>query len=594
MAARRWFVMFICAVLLIVLAVVLPNVIVDPFGAFGDRFIKWNSYDMTNNPKVAKFSYIDQRIGDYDAFIIGPSGSSGFLPSTLEKYTGLRWYNMFNYGADLEYTKRLAEYLVEYHHPKQMLLCVPIVSGSTYKWSDGQLPNLQPLAPNWRIPYYFANPKYAINKIKLISARSYVQQGFDVFDAETGTYNKTRRDAEAIGHMDKYLEVYPEFIKISKVTRLTHTDECIAAVAEIKALCDSSGTDLIITTCPMYVGDMGNYDYQEVEYFLEQLALVSDYWDFTISSISTDPRYFYDEWHFRNSVGEMMVARVFGDDSAYIPGDLGIFVSHGDASRAVEAFFKGPVAEDGYVREIPILSYHSILEEGNPGVTVSPGQFEEQMRALFDAGYSAVSLKQMRDFVLTGAPLPEKAVAITFDDGYLSNYEYAFPVLKKYAFNAAIFMIGVSFGQDTYKDTGDPIYPHFGAEEAREMVDSGLISIQSHTYDLHQVEERDDPFRKGVLRMDGESEEAYLAVLREDHRHFTELLAKTTGEELFALSYPYSQTSIFSSIAMREMGISMTFSLNHGVAELIKGLPQSLLELERINVEWGTSGEQLL
>lgn len=85
-----------------------------------------------------------------------------------------------------------------------------------------------------------------------------------------------------------------------------------------------------------------------------------------------------------------------------------------------------------------------------------------------------------------GEALPEKPVVITFDDGYQSNYEYAYPILKKYGMKATIFVIGSSVGKDEYKDTGLPMLPHFGVSEAREMENSGLISIQSHTYDLHQ------------------------------------------------------------------------------------------------------------
>ena len=51
---------------------------------------------------------------------------------------------------------------------------------------------------------------------------------------------------------------------------------------------------------------------------------------------------------------------------------------------------------------------------------------------------------------------------------------------------ATIFSIGVSFGKDHYKDTDYAMTPHFGAAEAAEMAGSGLISIQSHTYDMHQ------------------------------------------------------------------------------------------------------------
>ena len=59
------------------------------------------------------------------------------------------------------------------------------------------------------------------------------------------------------------------------------------------------------------------------------------------------------------------------------------------------------------------------------------------------------------------------------------------------------FAIGVSIGKNTYKDTDHAMTPHFGAAEMQEMVDSGLISIQSHTYDMHQW----PPFEDGNDRV---------------------------------------------------------------------------------------------
>ena len=60
--------------------------------------------------------------------------------------------------------------------------------------------------------------------------------------------------------------------------------------------------------------------------------------------------------------------------------------------------------------------------------------------------------------------------------------------------------------------------PHFGEDEAREMVASGLISVQSHTYDMHQwgpYESTDQP-RETILPLDGESEADYRAALSAD------------------------------------------------------------------------------
>ena len=75
--------------------------------------------------------------------------------------------------------------------------------------------------------------------------------------------------------------------------------------------------------------------------------------------------------------------------------------------------------------------------------TISPEAFRKQIQALSDAGYNAISLDQLRDYVYNGTPLPAKPIVLTFDDGYLSNYADAFPVLKEYNMKATISSIGV-------------------------------------------------------------------------------------------------------------------------------------------------------
>ena len=75
---------------------------------------------------------------------------------------------------------------------------------------------------------------------------------------------------------------------------------------------------------------------------------------------------------------------------------------------------------------------------------------------------------------------------------------------------ATIFVIGCSVGHDRYyKDTQYELTPHFGQAEISEMLESGLISIESHTYDMHQwapFETGEKPIRPNILPLDGESE----------------------------------------------------------------------------------------
>ena len=81
---------------------------------------------------------------------------------------------------------------------------------------------------------------------------------------------------------------------------------------------------------------------------------------------------------------------------------------------------------------IPILMYHHFTT-GNDvnSPTVSQANFERQMNYLYEHGYTTIHLNQLEDFLDGKIQLPAKTVVITMDDGYRSNYEIAYPILKK-------------------------------------------------------------------------------------------------------------------------------------------------------------------
>ena len=227
---------------------------------------------------------------------------------------------------------------------------------------------------------------------------------------------------------------------------------------------------------------------------------------------------------------------------------------------------------------------------------VSPEQFEAQIRALSEAGYTGVSFDELQAYVLRGEPLPEKPVVITFDDGYRSNYTLAYPILQKYSMKATIFAIGVSFGTDHYKDTDYAITPHFGAAEAAEMTASGLISIQSHTYDMHQWPpyETGSAVRENILQLSSESEEAYVQALTEDFTRSRALLEDATGRPVDVLAYPAGQYSTLAQVTLQSLGVHVTLSTNPGVNTVVKGLPQTLYAMLRFGITEDVSPEALL
>lgn len=104
---------------------------------------------------------------------------------------------------------------------------------------------------------------------------------------------------------------------------------------------------------------------------------------------------------------------------------------------------------DGVLRQarVPILMYH-YLSDPPPGadryrrdLSVSPAQFEQHLAYLRAQGYQAITLYDLLYHLAQGAPLPERPVILTFDDGYRDNYENAFPLLQQYGFSATFFVL---------------------------------------------------------------------------------------------------------------------------------------------------------
>ena len=115
------------------------NLAADPFGAFGDRLLSWFSYDETNNPRVAKFTYLEQHHDEYDSYILGCSSTSSFPVDAFNEAYGASFYNLIMYGADMRDCEKIAQYLVEHYEVKNLILNVYLDNGLTYDEESDRL-----------------------------------------------------------------------------------------------------------------------------------------------------------------------------------------------------------------------------------------------------------------------------------------------------------------------------------------------------------------------------------------------------------------------------------------------------------------------
>lgn len=601
MTSKKWLFLFVVTALLIAALIGLFNVLTDPFGVFGDPIMHWWSYDITNNPRTAKFTYLDKYHDKYDSYIVGCSSSSSFPPDAFNAYLDANFYNTIVYGADVLDSAQMIDYIIDNYGAKNIVLNVYIDNAIVYDEESNPYTHCMPakLDGSSKIKYYarflFANLEYGQKKIKYYKERTYLSHSYCIFDEENGSYDKRRRDIEPISDMETYYKAYPVFTDYPGGNyTMPYINETISKVAEIKAKCDANGVNLIVVAAPVYAEYMDVFNMDDVKNFYSSLASVTDFWDFSYSSVSFEPRYFYDGTHFRNNIGYMAAARIFGDESFYIPDDFGHLVTAENAEEYFETYGNAQaLVLDEYTANVPILMYHHIAEktDGNTMI-ITPEDFDAQMKTLSDNGYTAVTFDELNNYVTYGDELPEKPVVITFDDGYTSNYEYAYPILEKYGMKATVFVIGSSVGKSTYRETDLPINPHFDEDAIVEMVESGVIDIQSHTYDMHRNPSYDgDGVRDRMVQLDGESEEEYLTALREDIRTSRDTLSSITGEEVNVLAYPQGYYNDNVQAVMKEEGIRMTLSTRSGVQKLIKGLDQSLLAMYRIDANLLTPNE---
>ena len=184
--------------------------------------------------------------------------------------------------------------------------------------------------------------------------------------------------------------------------------------------------------------------------------------------------------------------------------------------------------------EIVSLLYHDLAENEipdgvDPEYTTTAEKFERDMTDMQNAGYISLSVENLaakkydkhKDYFI-----------VTFDDGYLSNYTIAFPILQKHKIYASIFICTES----TWRDN------HFSWEQAQIMEDSGFISVNSHS-----------PEHKNL------TEAGLDSFVSQIERSFQDLETKLTGKKLRLFAYPNGDYSRESVEALCEMGVVLQF-----------------------------------
>jgi peptidoglycan/xylan/chitin deacetylase (PgdA/CDA1 family) len=133
---------------------------------------------------------------------------------------------------------------------------------------------------------------------------------------------------------------------------------------------------------------------------------------------------------------------------------------------------------------LPILMYHKISDHENDKLTISVDRLDEQLDCIKRLGYQPISFSDLRNFTQHRQPLPEKPVLLTFDDGYQTVYDLAYPLLKRHGFKATVFIPTKYIGGLNEWDGGSEriMDSETLSEMMRDRVEVGLHSHQHESY----------------------------------------------------------------------------------------------------------------
>lgn len=137
------------------------------------------------------------------------------------------------------------------------------------------------------------------------------------------------------------------------------------------------------------------------------------------------------------------------------------------------------VLKSEFDHKLPALMYHHVgpfRPGSNDGITISPEQFERQIRWLVHRGYAAIKPCDWLRWLREGKGLPEKPILLTFDDAYADTANFALPILQRYGFNAAVFVVTQRLGGTNCwdEDQGCGTLELMNAEQIRYWAGQGM------------------------------------------------------------------------------------------------------------------------
>ena len=217
---------------------------------------------------------------------------------------------------------------------------------------------------------------------------------------------------------------------------------------------------------------------------------------------------------------------------------------------------------------VPILMYHEIAQppETNSRLAVSPDAFAAQLAYLYDEGFKTVTAAELSTVTADAGQLPDRAVVLTFDDGYEDFHSRAMPLLERYGFTATVF-VTTGWVQDAGPlPAGRRPGRMLSWSQLAEAADAG-IEVGAHSYHHPQL----DQLPEKLLR-----EELYRSKAQ---------LEDKLGSSVTGLAYPFG----YSNARVRQVARDAGHGYGCAVSNMIMSPTSDLLALPRLTVRRSTT-----
>lgn len=229
---------------------------------------------------------------------------------------------------------------------------------------------------------------------------------------------------------------------------------------------------------------------------------------------------------------------------------------------------------------LPIIMYHSVLKDTDLSgkYIITPSTLRNDIEYLLSHGYTFVSGEELISHVESGAPLPEKPVMLTFDDGFYNSYGYVLPILEEYNAKAVISVVGSYTDEFSETNIANLTYGYMRWVDVYDMFINSHTEIGNHSYDFHSTSRG----RFGAKKNKGESEEAYENLFFSDTKKAQERFMEKTGFAPVIYTYPFGAYTPETTDILKKMGFKMSLICEEGI-NIITDDPDCLFMLKRYN-----------